>query len=447
MAFKFQDSFSASRRSWRKRRRAHVPAVRIGVRLAVLASLLCGGFGADQNLGLSNIASGSDWPQLLGSERDGVARGERLPDELQGEPKVEWNIQVGQGYAGPAVVGDRVLIFHRPGTRQQIDALDRSTGKWLWSTDLAAPYAGGINPDRGPRCVPLVADGTVYLFGAAGFVHAVNLQDGKLVWSRDLYGDLDGREGYFGAGSTPILIGDRLLINAGGRNGAGIVALSSKQGKLIWKATSEAASYSSPIKIEQERRELAFFVTRLNALLIDPSEGRVIAQRPFGARGPTVNAAAPLRVGQHLFLTASYGVGAALVDPADPQLKPQWENDRSLSSQYNTPLAKDGYLYGIHGREDIGTAALRCVEAKTGRVVWSQENFGVAHLVRANDRALALHVDGRISLFDLAPARLNDRGQWKLPVDVTRALPAYSDGVLFVKSERELLALRVHGSP
>lgn len=446
MAFRLQDSFSATRCSRRERQRASLALAGVRIRVAVLAALLCGGFGSDQNIGFSSIASGSDWPQLLGSERDGVARGERLPDQLQGDPKIEWSIEVGQGYAGPAVVEDQVLVFHRPGNRQQIDALDRKTGKRLWSTHLAAPYAGGINPDRGPRCVPLVADGTVYLFGAAGFVHAVSLRDGKPIWSFDLYGDLDGREGYFGAGSTPILMGDRLLINAGGRNGAGIVALDAKQGKLLWQATSEAASYSSPIKIEQDGRELAFFVTRLNALLIDPSDGRIIAQRPFGARGPTVNAAAPLRVGQHVFLTASYGVGAALVDPTDPQLKPQWENDRSLSSQYNTPLAKDGHLYGIHGREDIGTAALRCVESKTGRVAWSQDNFGVAHLIRANERSLALHVDGRISLFDLAPTQFNDRGQWRLPVDVTRALPAYSDGVLYVKSERKLLAVRVHSS-
>ena len=182
---------------------------------------------------------------------------------------------------------------------------------------------------------------------------------------------------------SPIAVDDRLLVNAGGRRGAGLVALALQTGKTLWQATDDAASYSSPTLVTRQGKTRVLFVTRLNALLVDPENGNVVARYPFGRTGPTVNAATPLVFDDYAFLTASYRVGAALLRFEGDAWTPVWANDDSLSSQYNTPVYADGYLYGIHGREDVGPADLRCVEAKTGRVAWSEEGFGVAHLTAA----------------------------------------------------------------
>src|SRR5262249_12254140 len=157
--------------------------------------------------------------------------------------------------------------------------------------DFAASYRGGIDPDIGPRCVPLLAEGTAYVFGAAGDLHAVALDTGKKRWSRALYADYKGDEGYFGAGSTPILIAGKLLVNVGGR-GAGIVGLDPATGKSVWQSSDEAASYSSPATAKIGGQERAVFITRLNCVLADPANGKISKLFSFGMRGPTVNAAA-----------------------------------------------------------------------------------------------------------------------------------------------------------
>src|SRR5262249_34785298 len=153
-------------------------------------------------------ASGGDWPQILGPNRNGHAENERLPDSWPSTgPKVVWRYPLGSGYAGAAVLGDRVVVFHRISNNERVECMSAASGKSSWKTDFPTTYRGGIDPDTGPRCVALIAGTNVYVFGAAGDLHAVKIDSGDKLWSRSLYADYNGDEGYFGAGSTPILVG------------------------------------------------------------------------------------------------------------------------------------------------------------------------------------------------------------------------------------------------
>lgn len=385
-----------------------------------------------------------DWPQILGPNRDGVAEGEQLPDSWpDGGPKTIWKYDVGSGFAGPVVVGNRVIVFHRVGDQERVETLSTTDGKQLWKADFDASYRGTINPDDGPRCVPVVSGDAVFVFGAAGDVHCVSLSDGKKRWSRDTFGDYDASEGYFGAGSTPIVIDGKLLVNVGGRDGAGIAAFDVRNGKALWTAGDEQASYSSPAVLDRNGKPVAVFVTRLNALLLDPANGDVLARTPFGARGPTVNAATPLVIDGHLFLTASYGVGAALLRPGADELKTVWENDDVLSSQYNTPVYRNGYLYGIHGREDIGEALLRCVDVKTGKIRWSEDAFGVAHLIRAGDKLLIARINGELVLAKASPERFQMLSKVQAFDGTLRAIPALAHGNLYARDDKQLKCITV----
>lgn len=384
-------------------------------------------------------ARAGDWPQILGPHRNGTAVGEELPETWPaGGPPTRWSVEVGSGYAGPAVVGERVVLFHRVDDKERVEAFDARTGRSLWQTDFPANYRGGIDPDKGPRCVPLIHEGRIYVYGAAGDLHCLDLADGRKRWTRNLLSDYAGQEGYFGAGSTPIVVGDKLLVNVGGRSGAGLVALQLADGRTAWKATDEQASYSSPTVIERGGEPQVVFVTRLRTVGIDPGRGAVQFDFPFGQRGPTVNAATPLQFGDFLFVTASYGIGARLVKIDGDQVTTVWADDETLSSQYTTPVYHDGYLYGTHGREDIGTVALRCVEAATGKVMWSEDGFGVAHIILAGGKLLILTTEGRLVLAPASPRRLEVLASHQLTSDTTRALPALSGGRLFVKTSRSL---------
>ena len=388
----------------------------------------------------------SDWPQILGPSRNGHAADQRLLESWPtGGPKQLWKHPLGSGYAGVAVAAGRVVVFHRVSAGERAECLDAASGKPIWKADFEANYRGGIDADKGPRCVPLIAGNNVYVFGAAGDLHAVALDSGKKLWSRALCDDYQSDLGYFGAGSTPLLIGGRLLVNVGGK-GAGLVALDPATGKTAWQATDEVASYSSPAAVSLGGKEQALFITRLNCVLADPASGQVKTLFPFGARGPTVNAATPLVIGGKLFVTASYGVGAALASLDAAGAQTVWTNDDTLSSQYATPVEDKGFLYGTHGREDQGVAEFRCVEAATGKVRWRQADFGVAHPILADGKLLIQTADGRLVLAAADPAKYRELASARVTQEPTRALPALAGGNLYVRTGSgggELLCFRV----
>lgn len=385
----------------------------------------------------SAVGVAGEWPQILGPDRNGIARGETLLAEWPDDgPEVKWTCDLGSGYAGVAVADGKVIAFHRKNDEEIVEALDAKSGKSLWQTSFEANYRGGIDSNTGPRCVPLVHEKQVFAFGADGDLHCVDLATGAKRWSRSLYEDYKADRGYFGAGSTPIVVDGRLLVNVGGR-GAGLVGLDPATGKTLWQKTDEDASYSSPTATGINGYPQALFVTRYNALLVDPKTGDTHSPLPFGKRGPTVNAAAPLIIGNDLFLTASYGVGAVQAKIDKSGVRQVWANDDSLSSQYATPVVHKGYLYGTHGREDVGIAALRCVELATGNVKWSEEGYGVAHPILAGDKILLQSVDGRVTLIAANPDQYEELATATLARDPTRTLPALSAGRLFVRTTPE----------
>lgn len=385
-------------------------------------------------------ADGGDWPQILGPSRNATSN-EQLPERFPAAgPTPVWSKPIGQGYAGPVIAEGKAVLFHRVDGKERVAAYEAKTGKPLWSTDFPAHYRGGFNDDTGPRSVPLIHRARVYLYGASADCHCVELEDGSEVWSRALGADYDAPEGYFGAGSTPIVNGGKLLINVGGKK-AGIVGLELASGKTAWTATADEASYSSPTSLAAGTNPEALFITRLNAVKVDPSTGKSTTLFKFGKTGPTVNAAVPLVQDGMLFVTSSYGVGARCSKwPGGEEL---WSNDDTLSSQYSTPVIHDGYLYGIHGREDIPPAHLRCVELKSGKVMWSQDSFGVAHPILAGDRLLLLSVEGELILAEASPKAYRELGRASIANSTTRALPALADGYFYCRSKDKLLCLKL----
>jgi outer membrane protein assembly factor BamB len=383
------------------------------------------------NVGTRGIAG--DWPQILGPHRNGAAVDEKpIEPWVKSGPKENWSFPIGSGYAGPVVVGKLVIIFHRVGDVERVEAIDIVTGKTVWKTDYPATYSGGYNPDTGPRCVPLVSGERIIVFGAAGNLHALKLANGEKIWSRDTAQDYPNPGSYFGSGSSPIVAGKMVLVNIGGRN-AGIVAFDLETGKTAWKKTDERASYSSPVKTVIEDQEQVIFVTRLNTMAVDPTTGAELFRFPFGDRGTTVNAATPLVFDNHLFVSASYGIGGHLARLTKNSATQIWANDKSMSSQYTTCVYKDGFLYGTHGREDFANGELRCIEAKTGIVKWAARGFGVAHTILVGDHLLMLTNQGHLALVEASPNKYKVLASTQLTPNFTRAMPAFARGRLLFR--------------
>ncbi len=405
-------------------------------RCRTLAAILVGS--------LAGAALAGDWPQILGPERNGRAAGDQLAASWpKGGPPVVWQTRVGRGFAGVAVRKGRLILFHREGNQLLAEARDAATGDSRWKTAIPTTYASTISSDDGPRCVPLIDKEHVYLLGPGGELACLALETGKQLWLRNICKDFKVPEGYFGVGSTPILEGDRLLVNVGGRDGAGLVAFSPADGKTLWKATDEAASYSSPVAATVAGVRHVVFVTRLNVVSIDPANGDVRFRFPFGARGPTVNAANPLVIDDHLFVSASYGVGAEWSKIGAREATKVWANDDVMSSQYATCVAHDGILYGIDGRQDVGMARLRAFDPRTGRVLWTEEGFGTGGLIVAGDKLLIMRTEGELVLAEASPKGFRPLARAKLFATTTQALPALADGLVFVRDTQVLKCVAV----
>ncbi len=402
-------------------------------RLFALAFLVAGGPVT------SRAARAGDWPQLLGPERNNQAVNEQLPTRLPQPFSARLSYPLGAGYAGPAVSGERIVVFHRLEHVERLEALRRDTGESLWQADFPAEYEGGYNPDTGPRCVPTVHGDVVLGYGANGRLHCVSLADGKQRWTRHLDRDYQTPEGYFGVGSSPLVSGELVLVHVGGRAGAGIVALELATGKTVWTATDDNVSYASPVLATLHTRPTALFLSRYTLFGVDPQQGTVLFQHPFGKRGLTVTGTTPLVFGNSVFLSASYNIGAELV-----QIQPEgkvvkaWGGDDILSSQYSNAVHINGYLYGTHGREDGALSELRCVDAATGHVQWRHAGTGVGHLIAAGQRLLLVEVQhGNVVLLQANPQKYEELDRRHVTDDSLRPLPALANGELYLRTHSE----------
>jgi len=396
-------------------------------------------------------ARAGDWPQVLGPNRDGIAApDEKLADTWPADgPPVEWRRDVGAGYSGIAVAGSRAVIFSRVGDREVVEGIDAATGKTLWSDGHPTTFVPQVGGGNGPLCTPVIHGGRVIVCGAQGMLACLDVATGKRLWQRDTHREFDAPEGYFGAGSTPLVVGDHVLVNVGGsRQEAGIVAFDLGTGATAWKATAEPASYSAPVAVDIAGVAHALFITRYQCLLVEAATGTVKWKFPFGMRGPTVNAATPLVMAgdandKRLLVTAAYGIGSVYASFDGKAAQTLWEGAESLATQYCTPIAAQGILVAIDGRDDVPPADLKAVEAATGRVLWVERGFGYGTLLSADGKVLAAKTDGELALMRANAKGMNVLARARPLAGTIRALPSLAAGRLYVRDDTVLMCLRV----
>jgi outer membrane protein assembly factor BamB len=394
-----------------------------------------------------------DWPQILGPHRDGSAVDETIATTWPADgPPVVWQRDAGSGFAGVAVADGTAVLYHRVGDKQIAEAMNAATGKVFWKAAFETSYIPSYTHDSGPRVVPILHDGRVYLYGATGNLRCLDLKTGKTIWSRDTYEDYNSKRyfrgepstGYFGLASSPIIEGNKILVNVGGdESGAGIVAFSLKDGRTVWNTTRERASYSSPVAVTVDDVRHVIFVTRLNVVSIDPATGDVRFRFEFGQAGPTVNAANPVVIDRHLLVTASYGIGAAMARISGGDAELLWRDEQLLASQYTTCVQHDGHLFGIDGRQDGPPADLKCFDPKTRKTRWTEPSFGYATLIKVGDQLLILKTDGELILAEANADRYAPRARATVSDATCRALPALADGRLYVRDSESLKCLNL----
>lgn len=380
----------------------------------------------------------ADWPQLLGPARNGVHPAPAPAVSMKGS-KLVWKGSVGAGFSSPVVAAGKLILFHRAGDREVVEALDPATGNPIWKFEYATTYRDDFGFDEGPRGTPTVAGGRVYTFGAEGVLHAIDLNTGKMVWRVDTHSKFGVRKGFFGAAASP-LVGDAVYVNVGGPNNAGIVAFDKANGKVLWTATNDDAGYSSPILATISGKPAVLCFTRAGLAALDPATGKVLFQHSWRSRSnASVNAALPVVSGDRIFISASYGTGAVLLDASVSPPRSVWSNDDSLSNHYATSVLKDGFLYGFHGRQEMGQS-LHCVEFSTGKIRWSEDGFGAGTVTVVGDKLLIVRENGEAIVATATPSAFRPESRMQLLPGVVRSYPAISAGRVYVRNENTLAA-------
>jgi outer membrane protein assembly factor BamB len=386
----------------------------------------------------ATVVAAADWPQHLGPDRNGAYSGSPIASSWPpgGPPKV-WQRPIGAGFAGPVVAQGSVVVFHRLGNEEVVEALDARTGASRWRHAYATSYRDDFGFDEGPRATPVVAGNRIYTFGAEGQLSAIDFATGRRIWSVDTARRFAVRKGFFGAAGSPLVEGGRLIANSGGRDGdrgAGIVAFDVATGAVLWTATDHEASYSSPVAATLGGRRTALFFTRNGLVGVDPADGAIRFERRWRSRqAASVNAATPLVIGGQIFVSATYGTGAALLRVNGSALADVWSSDEALSNHYATSVHQNGILYGFHDRQEF-SPSLRAVEFATGRVRWSVDQYRAGSVTLAGDTLVILRETGEIVLAAATPQAYRPLAQAQLLPATARSLPALADGFLYARN-------------
>src|SRR5258708_356788 len=193
------------------------------------------------------LSIAADWLQYQGPNRDNTSPETGLARAWPKDgPKVVWKKDAGSGWAGPAVAAEIAILFYRVGDDEVVECVDAATGKEKWKQTYRARYVDDFSKDNGPRSTPAIVGDKVFTLGADGDLSAFDLEKGKRHWQRNINKDYNVQKGYFGVGTSPLVVAGTLIIHVGGKE-AGVVAFDPANGKEIWKAAEAGVNSWRPV--------------------------------------------------------------------------------------------------------------------------------------------------------------------------------------------------------
>jgi outer membrane protein assembly factor BamB len=383
-----------------------------------------------------------DWPQWRGPRRDGVSAERGLLKEWPaGGPPLAWRVQgAGDGYSSFAVAGGRLFTLGARGNTEYVLAFDAASGKRIWEV----AHGRRFDNDRGdgPRATPTVDGDRVYAFGASGDLTVLEAASGKVVWAANVLSKFGGSNISWGLSESPLILSDRILVNAGGR-GASIVALRKTDGSLIWRSQSDEPGYSSAVLQEVGGIRQAIFFTGERALGVDVNDGRLLWSYNRVANR-TANIATPIVRGNHVFLSSDYGTGAALLaitaDGARVTAREVYFTHEMRNHHASSVLVGD-HLYGF------SSTILTAMHFETGRQVWRDRSVGKGSLIFADDRLYLFSENGVVGLAEANPAGYREHGRFQIRTGSlpTWSHPVVSGGKLFLRDQDTIYAYAVAG--
>jgi len=394
-------------------------------------------------LWMAGLAGAQDWPQWRGPNRDNKVTGFTEPKEWPKELTKKWKTKVGEGDATPALVGDKIYAFGRQGGEEVVVCLDADNGNEVWSDKYKAPEArvpGGGH--IGPRACPTVADGKVCTFGVSGVLTCYDAAKGTNLWRKETK-DVPG----FWASASP-LITDGKCIAQIGKSPSKIIAYDLANGEEKWTWSGGETAYGSPVLMTVEKTNMIVAPTKSSIVGINAADGKELWKISFSGQ---YNSATPFVDGQTVFYSApgggfgggrgSGGTVAYKIEKKDDafEAKKIWTKS-DCSGIYNTPVLKDGQIYGLSGG-NRAAAYFYCMNAETGEKLWSDktERGECAAILDAGSVLIGLSSDKQLVVFKPNKEKYEEVAKYKVADSATWASPIVSGNRIIVKDRDSII--------
>jgi outer membrane protein assembly factor BamB len=338
----------------------------------------------------------------------------------------------------------------------RLHCYDEQTGDELWTQSYEVQYeewAFDPTQEIGPVATPIVQDGKVYTVGRVGDLYCLDAATGEIHWHKSLGEEYEVQ---FAPGApSPLIEGDLLILMAGGKNGACIVAMDKNSGAEAWTALDEKMTYSSPIVITSGGVRQLIVWTERAVTSLDPATGTVYwRQELFSSSDYIVSTPVfqgdRLLIGGLMFALNADHPGAVVLwpDPGEPA--------STVYSDTSTALLQGGYVYSA-----LSSGQLICADASTGEQVWESNEVtriggGASIHIAANGDSVLLYTDRG----ELIRARLSAEGYSELSraalleptmpfggANVAWSPPALANGQIFARSGTELVCASLKAAP
>jgi outer membrane protein assembly factor BamB len=383
--------------------------------------------------------AGPDWPQWRGPRRDGTLATFAEPKTWPETLTQRWKITVGDGYATPILVGNRIYQFSRQGENEVLRAIDAATGKIIWERSYAAPFemlAATKRHGPGPKSTPTYADGRLFTLGMSSIVTAWDAATGKELW-RVPAGQVQQQ---FHTAMSPLVDRNQMFLHIGGTNQGLLNSFDPATGKVRWSWTDDGPAYGSPIIADIGGARHLMLFSQKNLISLNPENGQLLWSVPFEARS-TTNSITPLVYGGNMVIVSGQGKPLTAYIVANKGGKwvadLAWENPQLSMSFSNGVLVGDA----IFSMSPLNSGQFFWADAKSGKTLWISEprQAGNAAITRSGDLLFVLKDSGELMIGKAVPGEaFVPLKTYTVATSATWAPPVISGNRIFVKDVETL---------
>ncbi|MCI0690810.1 PQQ-like beta-propeller repeat protein [candidate division KSB1 bacterium] len=386
-----------------------------------------------------------EWPQWGGPQRNFKAEVKSLTASWpENGPRQLWRRALGEGHSSILVDNGKLYTMYSNGEREIVIALEAATGKTIWEHTYESPKKGlDLEYGSGPHATPLIAGDLLYTAGATAKLLALNKQTGKVVWSHDLWKEFGGTEMDRGYSCSPLAYKNTVIVTVGG-SGQALMAFDQKNGSVVWKNQNFDNSPASPtlINVDGEDQLVAFMANEIAGL--NPNNGELLWSHPHKTSWG-LNISTPVWGEDNLlFCSSAYGTGSRALQLTRMNgktiAKEIWTNNK-MHVHFGTVIRAGDHIYGSSG--DFGPCFFTAIEAKTGKILWQNRGLARASFVYADGKFIILDEEGNLALATASPEGLKVHAKVDLLSNKAWTAPTLVGKKLYARDRKEIVALEL----